>query len=54
VRADDEEEQSYCRTGVCSLGMDAFVRAQYEWGVVCRAALTFAASLRQVTNTFVQ
>jgi len=23
---------------VCPLGMDAFTRAQYEWGLVCRGA----------------
>jgi hypothetical protein len=36
------------------LGMDAFTRAQYEMGMWSAAALTFAASLRQATKTFVQ
>jgi hypothetical protein len=35
------------------LGMDAFTRAQYEMGMWSAAALTFAASLRQATKTFV-
>ena len=47
------QEQNHRRTGVCPLGMDAFTRAQYEWDMVYRAALTFAASLRQ-RRTFVQ
>ena len=36
------------------LGMDAFTRAQYEWGCGLPQRSRFAASLRQAAKTFVQ